>query len=162
MNLAAIWDLPVVFVCENNLYSEMTPIQFSLKNKDLIDRAEGVRIPGIIVDGNDVEAVFNVTTEAVERARRGEGPTFIEAKTYRLNGHMYGDSETYRSKEEVAAWWEKEPIKRLGAKLVASGEASADELEAINHEVLQEIARAAEFARQSPEPGFEEIFTDVI
>lgn len=75
---------------------------------------------------------------------------------------MYGDSETYRSKEEVAAWWEKEPIKRLGAKLVASGEASADELEAINHEVLQEIARAAEFARQSPEPGFEEIFTDVI
>lgn len=108
MNLAAIWDLPVVFVCENNLYSEMTPIQFSLKNKDLIDRAEGVRIPGIIVDGNDVEAVFNVTTEAVERARRGEGPTFIEAKTYRLNGHMYGDSETYRSKEEVAAWWEKE------------------------------------------------------
>jgi pyruvate dehydrogenase E1 component alpha subunit len=109
-----------------------------------------------------VEAVYRAALEAVERARSGGGPTFIEAKTYRLNGHMYGDSETYRTKEEVASWWEKEPIKRLGEKLIANGQATVDELDALNREIMEEVAAAAEFARQSPEPGFEEIFSDVI
>lgn len=162
LNLAALWELPVIFVCENNLYSEMTPIQLSLKNEHLVERAAAVCIPGTIVDGNDVEAVYRVTSEAVERARGGGGPAFIEAKTYRLGGHMYGDSESYRTKEEVASWWEKEPIKRLGEKLIADGQATRDELEDLNREVMAEVAAAAAFARQSPEPGFEEIFTDVV
>jgi TPP-dependent pyruvate/acetoin dehydrogenase alpha subunit len=161
-NLAAIWDLPVLFICENNLYSEMTPIQLSLKNKDLIERAEGLCIPGVIVDGNDVEAVFETTKEAVSKARKGKGPIFIEAKTYRLGGHMYGDSESYRTKEEVSSWWQKEPIQLLGEKMIANNEVTQEQLDRWDQTVMQEIQDAVEFAKQSQEPSFDEIFTDVI
>lgn len=161
-NMAATWELPLILICENNLYAEMTPIQSSLKNEHLVERAEGLCIPGIIVDGNDVEAVFQATAHAVAKARKGDGPTFIEAKTYRLGGHMYGDSESYRTKEEVASWWKREPINRLGERLMENYSIEIRQLERWDQEILQEIAEAVEYARQSPEPDYSEIFEDVI
>ncbi|WP_127584731.1 thiamine pyrophosphate-dependent dehydrogenase E1 component subunit alpha [Paenibacillus koleovorans] len=161
LNLAAVWCLPVILVCENNLYSEMTPFHRSVKNKDLVERAAGFCMPGIIVDGNDVEAVFETTSAAVERARRGEGPTMIEAKTYRLQGHMFGDSEMYRSKEEVAAWRGKDPLDRLKRKLLEQGLATESLLAEWDRELTSKLEQAVASARLSPEPGPEAIYADV-
>lgn len=162
MNLAASWDLPMVFVCENNEYSEMTPIRDSVKVEDFIGRAASLGIYGVTVDGNDPEAVYTETLRAIERASKGEGPTFMEAKTYRLQGHMYGDSESYRSKDEVQSWREKDPIKRAKAKLLQQDSASESELAQWAADVLAELSAAVEKARVSPEPEYEDIFTDVV
>ncbi len=161
MNLAAIWKVPAIFICENNLYSEMTPIAKTTTNKDLAERAAAYRMPSTIVDANDVEAMHAAVSEAVARARRGEGPTFIEAKTYRLVGHMIGDSQIYRSKDEVEEWRaQRDPIRLAGDKLIARGVTQA-ELDAISAGADATVADAAAFASASAFPDVSEIFVDV-
>ncbi len=160
INLAAIWQLPLILFCENNLYSEMTPIA-SMTRTSLSKRVEGYGIPSAQVDGNDVEAVYDVTRAAVERARAGGGPTFVEAHTYRLLGHMIGDSEIYRSKAEVAEWREqRDPLKRTHARLLASGVSTAA-LGDVEASVVAEIDDVETFAKNSPYPELAEIWEDI-
>ena len=152
MNMAAIWDLPVVYVCENNLYAASTPVSVSFKIENIADRAAAYGMPGVVVDGNDVEAVYQVAGEAVARAHRGEGPTLIECKTYRLCGHSRSDPRTYRSKEEEAMWETKDPIPRLGERLKEMDLATDETLAAIEQEVTALIDQAVAFAGESPLP----------
>jgi pyruvate dehydrogenase E1 component alpha subunit len=160
LNLAAVWQVPVVFVCENNLYSEMSPIHEMVRIEHLADRAAAYGIPGAIVDGNDVEAVRATAREAVARARVGGGPTFVEAKTYRLAGHMFGDPERYRSAVEVETWRARDPIALARGLLIARG-ASDDEVGQAERAAQEEIQKAARAAEASPEPDLSEALTDV-
>ena len=158
MNLAAAWKAPLIFFCENNQYSEMTPIATMIGTETLAERAEGFGIPAIVIqDGYDPIEVYEKTLEAVERARRGEGPIFIEAHTYRLFGHMVGDNEIYRSKEEVAAWKAKDAIITFPQRLVDEFGVSQEEIAAIRAEVEAEIEEIARFALESPWPDVDEI-----
>jgi len=152
LNMAAIWDLPVVYVCENNLYAASTPVSVAFKIENVADRAVAYGMPGVVVDGNDVEAVYQVAGEAIARARRGEGPTLIECKTYRLCGHSRSDPRTYRSKEEEAIWEAKDPIPRLGERLKGMGLATDETLAAIEQDVTVLIDEAVAFAEESPPP----------
>ncbi|MFP3296518.1 MAG: thiamine pyrophosphate-dependent dehydrogenase E1 component subunit alpha [Vulcanisaeta sp.] len=162
INLAAIWKLPVIFMCENNLYQ----ISLSYSRQQLItsvaERGKAYGIPGVSVDGQDVLAVYEATREAVERARRGEGPTLIEARTYRFRGHFEGDPQIYRSKEEVE-WWmnNKDPIKIFEKYLLERGVATREELDAIWKRVSNEVEEAVKFAEESPYPSPEELYDDV-
>lgn len=157
LNLAAIWQLPLIFFCENNLYSEMTPIKAMVKPEQLIERAAGFGIPGVRVDGYDPIAVYEVTRAAVEQARRGEGPTFIEAMTYRLFGHMVGDTEPYRTKEEVAEWRQRDSITTFPQRLIDEFGFTPAEIEAVKTEVAAEMAEISQFALNSPWPEVSEI-----
>jgi pyruvate dehydrogenase E1 component alpha subunit len=164
MNLAAVWKAPVVFICENNLYAVFTPGIEVIAVRDIADRAQGYGIPGIIVDGNDAVAVYEVAREAVDRARKGEGPTLIESKTYRLSGHTAMDQfhlGGYRKKEEVEDWAKKDPIKRLREKLIEMKISSDADLNTIDEKARQEMEEAERFAKESPFPTREEIFQDV-
>jgi pyruvate dehydrogenase E1 component alpha subunit len=152
MNMAALWDLPVVYVCENNLYAASTPIASAFKIESLAGRAAAYGMPGLAVDGNDVEAVYQVAGKAIARARGREGPTLIEARTYRLCGHSRSDPRTYRSKEEEALWAAKDPIANLAHRLKELGQASDSSLAAIEQEVTALIDEAVEFAEDSPLP----------
>jgi pyruvate dehydrogenase E1 component alpha subunit len=160
-NLAAAWKLPLILVCENNLYSEMTPIKSMVAHDRLLDRAAGFGIPGVVADGYDPLAMLDVTREVVEKARRGEGPQFIEAMTYRLVGHMVGDSEPYRTKEEVAEWRAKDPITTFPQRLVAEFGIPQAQIDATIKSVEDEIAEIARFAEESPWPEPSEAFEDV-
>lgn len=161
VNLAAIMHLPMIFVCENNLYSEMTPIEDSVLIEHLADRGMAYGIPSVIVDGNDVRAVSEVAKIAVERARNGEGPTFIEAKTYRQQGHMYGDAETYRTKEEVEKWKAKDPLDTFRNICLQNSILTEQKLDDIQAEVKVLIEESAKKATEADEPSLEEVFTDV-
>jgi 2-oxoisovalerate dehydrogenase E1 component len=153
LNLAATWCLPVIFVCENNLYATEMPFEQATKNTSVASRAAAYKIPGITVDGNDVLNVHAKVGEAVERARRGGGPTLLECLTYRWFGHHEGDPGTsYRTKEEVAEWRKKDPILRLREHAIASSWASAREFDDIDVEVNRVILDAATFAVRSPQP----------
>lgn len=152
LNLASVWKLPLVFVCENNGFAISVPVSQSTSVKDIADRAAGYAMPGIVVDGNDVIAILDVFSQCLERARKGEGPSLIEAKTYRWKGHWTGDPEVYRTREEVAAWMEKCPIKRFRTYLLEKGVAAENELAAIDAQAQKEVAEAAQFALASPEP----------
>ncbi len=152
MNMAALWDLPVVYICENNLYAASTPVSKAFKIDTLADRAAAYGMTGLVVDGNDVEAVYEVAGEAITRARRREGPTLIEARTYRLCGHSRSDPRTYRSKEEEAVWEAKDPIPGLASRLKDLGIATDDSLAAVEQDVLQVIDEAVRFAQESPSP----------
>jgi TPP-dependent pyruvate/acetoin dehydrogenase alpha subunit len=152
LNMAAIWDLPVVYVCENNLYAASTPVSVAFGIEDIADRAAAYGMPGVTVDGNDAEAVYQVAGEAIARARRGEGPTLVECKTYRLCGHSRSDPRTYRAQAEEALWEEKDPIPRLGSRLSELGLATDEMLAAIEQEVTQLIDEAVAFAEESPSP----------
>src|ERR1051325_737900 len=147
MNMAAVWRLPVIFVCENNLYGASTPVGRVVAVEHIADRAAAYGMPGVIVDGNDVLAVREVTRQAVERARRGEGPTLIECKTYRLCGHSRSDACGYRTRDEEAEWRERDPLTVL-AKVIADDAA----LERIETDVAAEIDAAVAFAEESPYP----------
>ena len=160
LNLAVVWKLPVIFVCENNLYSEMTPWQETTSVSQARERAAAYGMPAERVDANDVEQMFNTVEEAVTRARGGGGPTFIEAMTYRLYGHMMGDPEVYRTKEEVQQARQREPIFRLGERLKTLGYTEAD-LQRLESEAEAVIADAVQFAENSPAPLPEEAFSDV-
>ena len=152
LNMASIWDLPVVFVLENNQYGVSTRITDSCKIKDLSLRAQSYGIPGVRVDGFDVLAVYQAAKEAVERARRGEGPTLLVTESYRFEGHYAGEPEVYRDRAEVQEWRKKDPIPRFRRYLLENGVASESEVAAIEAEVKQEIADAVKFAQESPQP----------
>lgn len=151
LNLAAVWKVPCILFCENNLYAEMTPINKEVTIERLADRACAYGIPGLVLDGNDVEVVYDATAGAVARARAGKGPTLIEALTYRLTGHMFGDPETYRSKEEVESWRKRDPLV-VTLRRLKEGGTRKSAIEQVESEVEAEIEEAIAFARQSPEP----------
>jgi pyruvate dehydrogenase E1 component alpha subunit len=162
INFAAVQKLPVVFVCENNLYSQTTPNKYTIAGGSVARRAEAYGIPGERVDGQDVLAVYRSVKAAVDRARAGQGPTLIECMTYRFEGHFLGDPETYRSREEVQEWREKrDPISLFAAKLLATGQFSQAELDQIDQEVLAEVEDAVRFAENSPLPRLEALWEDV-
>lgn len=162
LNLAALWDLPLLLVCENNLYAEMTPLDESVKNQNLAQRAAAFGMDAAQVDGNDVGAVHEAAASAVGRMRRGGGPIFLEMMTYRLHGHMHGDKESYRSKEEVAEWRrERDPIPYWKNEILSRKWAELDALDALETAVREELEQAADEAAKSEEPDAEEITTDV-
>jgi len=156
LNLAAIWNLPALFVLENNHYASTTPTSQTMKIPNVAIRADGYGIPSQIVDGLDAPAVYRATTAAVERARRGDGPTFIECKTYRVRGHYIGDPERYRTKDEVAAHKSDDPIVRLQARIGSA--LSQSEFDAIWDAAKAEFADALDFARASLPPKADEAF----
>ena len=161
INIAAAFDLPVVYVCENNLYAVGTRQSDVRKVEDIADRGVGYAIPGLAIDGNDAIAVYEACKEAVDRARAGMGPTLIECKTYRWRTHFEGEPDTYRPPEEVEAWIRREPIAPYRKSLIEQGvltEAEAAEVEA---NVLEELNQAVEFARQSPLPKPESALEDL-
>ena len=161
INMAAIWKLPVLFVCENNLYAMGTRQSRVMLIENISERASAYGIPGITVDGNDVLAVYEAAREAVERAKRGEGPTLIECKTYRHKGHSRMDPATYRPKEEVEYWLKKDPIPRFKRKLLEMGILTEEEAKGIEEQVSREIEEAVKFALESPYPEPEEALKDV-
>lgn len=161
LNLASLWDLPVVFVCENNLYAEFTPQAVHTKATAIAERAAAYQMPGVRVDGNDAPAVFAAAAAAIDRARHGAGPTLIEALTYRYRGHHEGDPMAYRTREEVEAWRQKDPIPRFRSWLLGKGYLSEADDERLVAEVQAEVDAATEFARQSPWPAPEAALEDV-
>lgn len=161
VNMGAIWSLPVVYVIENNLYSASTPISQTTRVERLSDRAAGYGIPGITVDGNDVLAVYATAREALSRARAGEGPTLVEAMTYRLTGHSRRDPCDYQPPYERQEAAEREPIKRFAACLLSEGVADQAALDRIQGEVDDEIERAVESAMAAPLPAPEDALEGV-
>lgn len=161
INMAAIWKIPVIFVCENNLYAMGTRQSRAMAIENVADRAIAYGIPGEAVDGNDVLSVYEAARKAVERARKGEGPTLIECKTYRHKGHSRIDPAKYRPKEEVEEWLAKDPIKRFKEKLLQTNTLVEAEIQQIEKEVSAEIEEAVKFAMESPYPTPEEALEDV-
>jgi len=161
LNMASLWSLPVIFVCENNLYGMSVPFKKASHLVDVAARACAYGIPGVIVDGQDALAVRDVVGKAVTRARKGEGPTLIEAKTYRYYGHSHSDPRVYRTREEEADWKERDPIKVLKSELSTVGMLSEKEFESLDEGVKEKLAKAMEFANNSPEPAASEVETDV-
>jgi len=161
VNLASVWSLPVVYVIENNLYGESTPISDVCRLANLSDRAAAYAIPGETIDGNDVLAVYDAVAKAVARARKGDGPTLLECKTYRHYGHFCGDPQTYKKKEEVDEWLKKDPILRFRKELIKMEALTQDGADAIVGEMKAELDRAVEFAAKSPYPLPEEALEDV-
>ena len=159
LNLAAIWKLPLILICENNRYSEMTPSHETTSNVETYKRAAAFGIESIQIDGNDLELMYDTVEQAAAKARAGSGPTYVEAITYRLWGHMMGDPEIYRTKEEVSQARENEPILRLGGRLIDLGCSDSD-LSRFDSEAEAIIADALEFAESSPIPESEDAFTD--
>ncbi len=152
MNMAAIWRLPVIFVVENNGYASTTPISRACAGGDLCARAAGYGMPGVKVDGNDILAVREAMQTAVDRARRGDGPTFVENATYRFKGHFEGDPQKYRSPAEITEWQEKDPIERFARTLTRKKILTPERAAAILAAVRDELEEALAFARQSPFP----------
>lgn len=161
VNLAACWNLPVVYVIENNLYAESTSIASTCKITDLSDRASAYGIPGQTIDGNDVLAVYKAVGKAITRARKGLGPTLVECKTYRHRGHFEGDQQTYKTKEEVEEWLKKDPIPRFKKQLIKMGVLTEKDADIIDQEIKGEIEKAIKFAEESPLPAPEEALEDV-
>jgi TPP-dependent pyruvate/acetoin dehydrogenase alpha subunit len=154
-NLAGLWKLPVIFFCENNLYGEGTPQSKQAPLADLAVRAQAYAFPGVIVDGNDVLAVFAASQSAVERARAGEGPTFIEGKTYRFLGHYEGDPMVYRTRQEIDAWRQRDPIPTFQQRLLEAELVTVSEIAEIKAEVQARLDEAVQFAANSPQPAAE-------
>ncbi len=161
LNIAAVWKLPVVFVCENNQYGMSTSTARSTAVKNVADRASAYAMPGVVVDGNDFAAVAEASFEAADRARRGEGPTLIECKTYRTRGHSRSDRNRYRSKQEIAEWTARDPIARFETELLALGVLQGSELEVVRAEVEEEIAAGVAFAEASPVPLARDLLDNV-
>lgn len=161
LNLASVWELPIVFVCENNLYAEYTPQTTHTKGTAIAERAAGYGMRGVRVDGYDVPAVFAAAATAIDAARRGDGPTLVEAMTYRWRGHNEGDRMTYRTKDEVKAWREKDAILRFRAWLEMRGFLGPGDDERLVAEVRSEVDAVTEFARTSLWPAPEAALEDV-
>jgi len=160
INLASIWHLPVIFLCDNNLYAASTRISRVIPMENIADRACAYSIPGVVVDGMDILSVYKVVGKAVRRAREGKGPTLIEAKTYRYRGHSRSDPGRYRPREEIEEWERKDPITRFRGFLL-KGHFTKEELEQVENEVEDEIQQAIEFAQNSPFPAPEQAFENV-
>jgi TPP-dependent pyruvate/acetoin dehydrogenase alpha subunit len=152
INMAAIWDVPVVYVCENNLYGASTPFSKVFRVKNVADRAAAYGIPGVVVDGMDVEAVYQAAGEAIARARQGMGPTLVECKTYRFVGHSRSDPRNYRSKEEETYWQQQDPIPRLAERLKDMGLSTNEKLALLDEEIQHKIEEAVAYAEASPSP----------
>ena len=161
VNMAACWNLPVVYVIENNLYAEKTRITDTARVTNLADRATAYGIPDITVDGNDVIAVYEAVHEALVRARKGQGPTLIECKTYRWHGHYEGDRQTYKPKEEIDNWKRRDPIPAFRRKLLENRIVASVDFENIDRTVTEEIENAVQFAKESPFPAPEETLQDI-
>ncbi|MFZ3416814.1 thiamine pyrophosphate-dependent dehydrogenase E1 component subunit alpha [Arthrobacter sp. 3Tela_A] len=159
-NLAAVWNLPVIFLCQNNLYAEMTPVEDTMAIPHVADRAKGLGMPGVTVDGNDPVAMVAALREAVERARSGGGPTLVEAVTFRFEGHYAGDLGKYIPEEQLAHQRELDPMLTFPRYLVENG-VSQEEIDAIRAEAAAEVEAALKTALAAPAPGVDEIRTDV-
>lgn len=162
LNLAAVWKLPVIYVCENNDYAISVPTWQSTSVKDISVRGTAYNMPGSTVDGNDVNAIYEVAEQAIIRAKAGDGPTLIECKTYRHLGHWTGDPQPYRTREEVEDWKQNnDPIQRMREQMLQDGEFTPEELDKIEQTVMQEVDDAAEFALNSPDPDPATLMQDV-
>jgi pyruvate dehydrogenase E1 component alpha subunit len=161
-NLSRVWDLPVLWICENNKYGMGTSIDKASAAKTIVQKAEGYDIPGKRVDGMDIVEVYTETSAALERIRNGEGPQLLEMMTYRYEGHSIGDRTRYRSRDELNMWRdERDPIQRLQTVLLDEYSATQEELDEIQQEVLTEINEAVAFADDSPLPGFDTLFDHI-
>lgn len=152
LNLASVWDLPVIFLCENNQYAMSMPVSRAFKIEFISQRACAYDIPGVTVDGNDVLAVYDAVLTAAKRARAGSGPSLIETITYRWRGHSRSDRQLYRSREEVREWQAKDPIPRFGRRLIQAGYLTEKDMESIRQKAYQQIEEAVIFAENSPDP----------
>jgi pyruvate dehydrogenase E1 component alpha subunit len=162
INIAAVWKLPVVYVCENNQYAQWTPQKDVTLVTDIASMSPAYGIPGVQIDGMDILAVYEAAGEAIARARQGEGPTLVECKTYRFHGHNFGDPQLYRSREEIAEWADRrDPIKRLAAYIRAEGVLTEAQDQAMQHQVAEDIQAAVRFAEESPYPEPDELYKDV-
>lgn len=161
LNFAALHKLPVVYVIENNKYALSTPVEKASSIPELYKRACAYGIPGVTVDGMDIEEVLRVTREAVERARNGEGPTLIECRTYRYFGHSRSDPAPYRSKEEEKFYRDHDPIETYKRKLIKRGLITQDEIELIQKKIAMQLEEAVKFADESPYPDVSEIYKDI-
>lgn len=161
INLAATWDLPAIFVIENNHFGEGTPEDEQHNVQNLSETAESYNIPGFTVDGMDVTAVNEAVAQARERARAGDGPTFIEANTYRYHGHFEGDPEPYRTQEDIEHWQERDAIESFQERLLERGDLTEDELEEMKEEVSDEIEAAVEYAHDADLPDPSEAYEDM-
>lgn len=161
LNLTSVWDLPVVYVCENNLFGISGCSRDTMNICDISVRSKSYDIPGITVEGNDPLAVMEATATAIERARKGQGPSIVECKTWRHRGHWEGDLDLYRDKEEHKQWLAKDPIKTFSNKILQEKIASQKELDDIEAKIMLELDKAVEFAKNSPLPDPEDLFTDV-
>jgi len=157
LNMASIWNLPVIYLCENNQYAMSMPFEKAFRVEQISERAAAYGMTGLTIDGNDVFAVYKAVTDAAERARKGSGPTLIEAVTYRYRGHSKSDRQLYRTREEVKQWMEKDPIQRF-AKELNVNEAGLKEIQA---QVKEDIRKAVEFAENSPEPEVSSILEGI-
>ena len=160
-NLAAIWKLPVVFVCENNQYAMSARSDWSVAGGDPAKRAAGYGIPGVTVDGMDLFAVNSASSQLVERARRGDGPAYLVCDTYRYHGHHAGDPLNYREKEEVERWRQQDPVERVKRAAIDRGVMRPEDIEALEQQVQAQIEEAVEFAKNSPEPTPDQLMTDI-
>jgi TPP-dependent pyruvate/acetoin dehydrogenase alpha subunit len=161
MNLASIWKLPVVFVCENNGFAQTTPSHYHCSAEDIADRATAYSMPGFAVDGTDVFAVYEAATEAVARARRGEGPTLIECKAFRYYGHFEGDNLSYYTDEDRASQQARDPIDKFKKRVSDRGLLTEQELAEVDAWAKESLDAAVKFAEESPYPAPEEMYTDV-
>jgi pyruvate dehydrogenase E1 component alpha subunit len=161
LNLAAAWDLPVIFVCENNGYAITTSARSAMRIEDVAVRAAGYGMPGVTVDGQDFIAVYDAVAEAAARARAGQGPSLVEAKTYRFDEHALGLSLKYRQDDEIARWRMRDPIAILGVAMIELGHADEAQLTAWREGEAARIEAAVQFGRDSPTPEPDDAFTDV-
>ena len=161
LNMASIWKLPVVFICENNKYGMSTSVERSTSVKNISERAASYSMPGVTVDGNDFNSITQVVDTAVENARRGNGPSLIESLTYRWRGHSKSDRNRYRTKKEINEWIDRDPIVRFSSFLIANSVLNADDIKKIEASVEAEIEAAIEFARSSPDPLVSDVSRDV-
>ena len=165
MNLASIWKLPVIFLCENNQYAVTTSFKETVSTENVSDRAIAYNMPGVLVDGQDVMAMHEATVHAVQRARAGEGPTLLEAKTYRYEDHSEGLNrilrEPYRTEEEIEFWRQRAPIDLHSKWLLENDVANQEEIDKVQTDVYEAIGDALQFARESPYPDEADLFTDL-
>ncbi|MES2258365.1 MAG: thiamine pyrophosphate-dependent dehydrogenase E1 component subunit alpha [Pseudomonadota bacterium] len=161
LNLASVWKLPVIFVCQNNGYAEHTKYAYGTAVANVAERAASYQMPGITIDGNDPVAVYLAARDAIERARNGGGPTLIEAKTFRFHGHVFGDADAYMDKGEKDAWIAKDPVPRFRTWLMEAGHISEDELTAMEAGVEARLDEAVEFALSSAYPDPAELRRDI-
>lgn len=161
VNMASIWDLPVIYLCENNIYGMSTPIKEAFNIPKISDRKYAYGIDGLTIDGNDVTEVFNVMSHYRDVCIEGKGPVLVEALTYRWRGHSKSDAQVYRSKEEVKSWMEKDPIVRYGKKLMESGVMTKKQIDELEKQAINDIKKASDFAGESSFPDIATVEEDV-
>ncbi len=160
-NLASVWKLPLIYFCENNQYALSTPLTNNTTVVDLAERASGLGLPGVRVDGNDVLAVYEAVEAATKRARAGEGPSLINAVTYRWEGHTIGDPQIYRTREEVDEWKKRDPIVRFTTYLLDQGVLTDEQARQVEDSARQAVEEAVEYAKMAPEPSLECLYDGV-